>query len=61
LALAPRTRTAETLTALFPGMQPHSAGNVRVRSDQPLHSHGFMYDRSFHFLSPLPPVAFPEE
>jgi N-acetylneuraminic acid mutarotase len=60
-SLAPQTRKAETLSTLFPGMKPHSTGNVRIHSDRPLHSHAFMYDRSLRFLSPMPAVAFPEE
>ncbi len=61
MTLAPRTRKAETLSSLFPGMQPHSTANVRIRSDQPLHSFAILYDRGLRFLSSIPAVAFPEK
>ena len=60
VTLAPHTRLSELLDKIFPGMQPHRAGNVRVRSSQPLHSLGTLFDGALHFFTALTPVAIPE-
>jgi hypothetical protein len=60
LTLAPHTQKSETLGSYFPGIQVVNAGNLRIHSDQPLHSEAIMYDRKFRFLAPMPPVPFPE-
>jgi hypothetical protein len=59
LTLAAHARTDQTLSQLFPGMQPHRSANVRVLSDQPLIGLGAMSDQVPRFLSSVPPVLFP--
>jgi hypothetical protein len=61
LELSPGTRTALYLSDYFPGLTPHLVGNIRIHSDQPLHSFSLINDRSFHFLSAVPAIPFPEE
>ena len=60
ITLDPGTHMSKTLSELFPGMQPHRSGNVRVYSDQPLHGMGAMFGWDFRFVSSVPPVAIPE-
>jgi hypothetical protein len=60
ITLAPHTRVDETLSQLFPGMQPHRSAYVRVLSDQPLFGLGALSDLGLTFLSSVPPVLFPE-
>jgi hypothetical protein len=60
ITLTPHSRISQILPQIFPGMQPRRAGNVRVRSDQPIHGLGVMYDQSLRFFSYVPPVASPE-
>jgi N-acetylneuraminic acid mutarotase len=59
VTIAPHTQLARTLGGLFPGMQPHTTANVRVHSDQPLYGNAYFYDRAMHFVSTVPPVAYP--
>jgi hypothetical protein len=59
LKLSPGTRTALYLSDYFPGLTPRLVGNIRIRSDQPVHSFSLMNDRSFHFLSAVPAIPFP--
>jgi hypothetical protein len=61
ITIAPYTRVLKNLELLFPGMQPHQSGNVRVKSDQPVYGVGSLSDKSFHFLAAVPPVVFPEQ
>ena len=42
ISMPPGTSLAKTLSEIFPGMQAHRPGNVRVRSSQPLHSYGML-------------------
>ncbi len=58
--LDPGTHLSEMLIQLFPGMQPHRSANVRVYSDQPLHSLGSMFGEDFRFVMSISPVAIPE-
>lgn len=60
ITLAPGTQKAMYLSDYFSGMQPHHFANVRIRSDQPLHSFAILSDRSLRFLCAVPPVPFPE-
>jgi N-acetylneuraminic acid mutarotase len=59
--LAPRSRTALYLQDYFPGLAPQLVGNIRVASDQPVHSFALLNDRSFHFIAAVPPIPYPEE
>jgi hypothetical protein len=58
--LDPGKHLSKMLIQLFPGMQPHRSANVRVYSDQPLHSLGAMFGEEFRFVMSVPPVAIPE-
>ncbi len=51
LVLAPHSQLAKPVGSLFPGMQPHRVGNVRIRSDQPLHAFAILYSIDLHFTS----------
>jgi deoxycytidylate deaminase len=59
LVLPPHTQRAQPLSELFPGMQWHRYGNVRVWSDQPLHSFAILYSRDLHFISAVKAAAYP--
>ena len=59
LTLQPHARTAQYLSDLFPGMKPRVAGNVRVRSDRPVHGLSLINDRELHFLAAVPAIPFP--
>jgi hypothetical protein len=61
LAIAPHTRISKILGEVFPGMQPHRAGNLRVQSDQPIYGMGALFDAAFHFMANVSPVALPEQ
>jgi len=58
--LAPGTRTTMFLSDYFPNLAPYLVANIRVRSDQPIHSFSLMNDRALHFVSAIPAVPFPE-
>ncbi len=58
LTLAPNSRTVAYLDKLFPGMAPISAGNVRVKSDQPLDGFAVVNNPGFNFLLTMPPIAY---
>jgi hypothetical protein len=60
ITLAPGTQLSQTLSRIFPAMEPHSSGYVRVRSNQPIYGLGTLFDREMHFISSVPPVVFPE-
>jgi WD40 repeat protein len=60
LALDPGTHLSKMLIQLFPDMQPHRSANVRVYSDQPIHSLGAMFGEEFRFVMSVPPVELPE-
>jgi uncharacterized delta-60 repeat protein len=60
ITLAPGARISEVLSQLFPGVQSHHSGNVRVHSNQPLHALGTMFDRGLGFVAAIPPVSIPE-
>jgi hypothetical protein len=59
IVLPPHTQRAQPVSDLFPGMQPHRYGNVRVWSDQPLHSFAILYSRDLHFISAVKAAAYP--
>jgi len=58
--LAPGTRTAMYLSDYFPNLPSYLVANIRVRSDQPIHSFSLMNDRALHFVAAIPAVPFPE-
>ena len=58
-SLSPGRQITGFLSDLFPGMEAHSAGNVRIRSSQPLHSLAILSARDLKFISAEPPVPFP--
>jgi hypothetical protein len=60
ITVDPGAHISKTLSELFPGMQPHRSGNVRVYSDQPIHGLGAMFGMDFRFVMAVPPVAIPE-
>jgi DNA-binding beta-propeller fold protein YncE len=57
--LAPGQQHALYLDSYFPNLEPRLVGNVRVRSDRPLHGLAFINDRSLNFISALPAVPLP--
>jgi hypothetical protein len=59
--LAPGTLTTQYLNDYFPNLEPRLVGNVRVRSDQPIHSSATLNDRSGNFITGVPPMPFPEK
>jgi hypothetical protein len=59
LSLPPNRQVTGYLSDIFPGMQPHSTGNVRIRSDQPLHSLAILSARDLKFISAEPLVPYP--
>ena len=59
ISVAPGTRTAEFLSDFFPGLSALLVGNIRVHSDQPIHSFGLMMDRDLNFVLAIPAVPFP--
>ncbi|HTY62785.1 MAG TPA: kelch repeat-containing protein [Acidobacteriota bacterium] len=59
LPIAPGTSIAKTLSEIFPGMQAHRPGNVRIKSDQPIFSFGTLSTRQPRFVTSLPPVPYP--
>ena len=60
VTLAPGTRTAMYLNDYFPNLAPYLVANIRIRSDQPIHSFSLMHDRALHFVAAIPAVPFPE-
>ena len=58
LTLQPHSRIAQYLSDLFPGMQPRVAGNIRIRSDQPVHGLSLINDRQLHFLAAVPAIPY---
>jgi len=61
ITLAPHARIAEIVGQVFPDMQPHRAGNVRIKSDQPVYGIGALFDAPLHFMAAVPPVNYPEQ
>jgi len=59
ITMAPHTQDVRAVAGFFPTMQWHRYGNVRIQSDQPLHSLGILFSRQLYFLSSIPPVANP--
>jgi hypothetical protein len=58
--LAPRSLTTQYLSDYFPNLDPRLIGNVRIRSDQPIHGNCIMSDRALNFVAAVPPLPFPE-
>jgi hypothetical protein len=61
VTLLPGSRVARYLSEYFPGMFDRMVGNVRIRSDQPLHSFSLINDPNLNFLCAVPPVFLPAE
>ena len=61
ITLDPQTQLSQTLGEMFPGMQPHLSGNVRIHSSQPIYGMGELSARNLRFVSSVPPVAYPEQ
>ncbi len=59
ITLAPHAQTAQTLSTLFPGMHDHRSGNVRIHSDQPLHSFAALYSQDLRFITTITAVPYP--
>jgi hypothetical protein len=59
VTLPPHTGGIDSLSSLFPGMLPHRTANIRIRSDQPIHSFSILSDRQLRFISSVPPVVVP--
>ncbi len=59
ITLAPGSRTALYLADYFPGLEPRLVGNIRIRSDRPLHGFSILNDRDLNFLCAIPPIPFP--
>jgi N-acetylneuraminic acid mutarotase len=59
IVIPAHTQRAQPLSGLFPGMQWHRYGNVRVWSSQPLHSFAILYSLDLHFISSVTAVARP--
>ena len=59
IVLAPGTQLAQSLSELFPGMQAHDSGNVRIHSDQPLNASAVLYSRDLQFISSVAAVPYP--
>jgi hypothetical protein len=59
VSLSPNRQLTGFLSDIFPDMQPHLTGNVRIKSDQPLHSFAILSARDLEFISAEPPVPYP--
>lgn len=59
-SLAGRARTALYLRDDFPGLEARTTGNVRVRSDRPLHALSLVNDRELHFVAAVPAIPYPD-
>jgi hypothetical protein len=57
--LSSGSRTALYLSDYFPGLSPQLMGNIRVHSDQPLHSFSLVHDRMLNFMTAVPPTPIP--
>jgi hypothetical protein len=60
VSMAPLTSMSKPLSQLFPGMQPHRPGNVRIRSSEPIYSHATLYTPDMTFIATEEPVPYPE-
>jgi hypothetical protein len=61
LQLSPGSQITQYLSDYFPNLDPRLIGNVRIRSDQPVHSNCMLSDRSLNFITAVPPILFPEK
>jgi hypothetical protein len=61
VALPPHTQKSDTVSNLFSGIGSYPTANVRIISDQPIHSCEILSDRKLRFMSAVPPVPFPEQ
>ncbi len=57
--LAPRTNSAVYLMDYFPGLEDRLVGNIRIRSDIPLHGFAILHDRDLNFMTAIPPMPLP--
>jgi len=56
--LAPRTSSALYLTDYFPGLEDRMVGNIRIRSEHPLHAFALLHDRALNFMAAIPPIIW---
>ena len=61
VTLAPGSLTTQFLSGYFPNLDPRLIGNVRVRSDQPIHGSATLSDRSNNFITAVPAMVFPRQ
>ena len=57
--LAPRSNSSRYLDSYFAGLEPRDAGNIRVRSNQPLWGLALISDRKLSFASAVPAIPMP--
>ncbi len=57
--LGPRTKSALYLTDYFPGLEDRLVGNIRIRSDSPLHGFAILHDRDLNLMAAIPPMPLP--
>jgi hypothetical protein len=57
--LPARGSSAFYLDNVFPNLEPRLVGNLRVRSDRPLHGFALINDRSFTLMAAVPAVPLP--
>jgi hypothetical protein len=53
------SRIYNEVSNLIPGMGAYRTANVRITSDQPIHSFAILSDRQSRFVSAVPPVPYP--
>ncbi|MBN1570393.1 MAG: hypothetical protein JXA73_21300 [Acidobacteria bacterium] len=59
VSLPPNRRLTGFLGDIFPDIQPHLTGNVRIISDRPLHGFAILSARDLTFITAEPPVPYP--
>jgi hypothetical protein len=59
IAVAAHSQKSGVISSLFPQISTFRTANVRITSDQPLHSFGIISDRQLRFISTVPAIPFP--
>jgi hypothetical protein len=57
--LEPGRSRASSLEELFPGVSRRVVGNVRIRSDRPIHALGLLTDIFLDFMAAVPALIMP--
>jgi WD40 repeat protein len=57
--LGPWAESARYLSDYFPGLTDRLTGNIRIKSDIPLHGFGFLHDQDLNFLAAVPAIPLP--